>query len=314
MAFNAFAIAPSQNKDDQHDATGAFHPGAQKFARAYNCTWRTFDNSGSSAATRKNFLDTITTYCPGNCDLFAYFGHGYPGGLGSAHIGDGQLNDFIKVLQPKLAAVPVVVLYACSCGKSGGFTGKLREKLGGDTWVYGHTTVGHSFMNPDVSEEYAGNSPTYKLYYPVGDDFRAAWAEALKYTDLWLRFPLLYNDALTAEVNARRLLGTWEVNFAGDIYQYAFDNSGDAWSTASGRDIDAAPEGTVKAFAMPDKKTAADEGTWKVSDRVRINWASGWTEQWPLPLHVAGQTGMSEGVMLTAKRLSHTIGHGRLQG
>jgi hypothetical protein len=314
MGFNAFAIAPSQNKDDKHDATGAFHPGAHKLSKAYNCPWRMFDNSGSAAATRKSFLKTIETHCPGNCDLFAYFGHGYTNGLGSAHIGTAQLDEFVKVLQPKLGNPSVVVLYACSSGAAGGFTKKLREKLGGDVWVYGHTTVGHSFMNRDVSEEYGGNSPSFKLYYPPGDDLRAAWAEALKYTDLWLRFPMLFQPAIDAEVNSRRLLGTWEVNFGGTIYRYDFEDLGTVWSVASGRDIDAPPEGTVKAFELPNKKDVADKGTWKITDQVRITWESGWQESWPLPLHVSAQSGMSEGVLLTAKRLTHTLGKGKLQG
>lgn len=314
MSFNAFAIAPSQNKDGKHDATGAFHPGAQKFAKAFNCPWREFDNSGSGAATRKSFLDTITTFCPASLELFAYFGHGYKNGLGSAHIGDAQLDDFIKVLRPKLSTSSVVVLYACSSGKEGGFTGKIREKLGGTVWVYGHTTVGHAFMNPDVSEEASSNSPSHRLFYPLGHELRAAWAEALKYTDLWLRFPLLYDADLEAEVNARRLLGTWEVNVGGTIRRYEFDNAGTTWGVTSGREIDAPPDGTVKAFESKSKKTAVGQGTWHVKDRVTILWDTGATETWPLPLHAIGQTGMAGGVPLTAKRISHTIGHGKLQG
>ena len=44
--------------------------------------------------------------------------------------------------------------------------------------MYGHTSVGHSFMNPDVSEEASGNSPSWRQLYPYGSDLRAAWAEA----------------------------------------------------------------------------------------------------------------------------------------
>jgi len=314
MGFNAFAIAPSVNKDGQHDASGAFHPGALKFSKAYNCPWRKFDNSGSHSATRKKFLDTINDACPGNCELFAYFGHGYTNGLGSAHIGESQLDDFLKVLRPKLAKPSVVVLYACSSGAVGGFTGKMREKLGGDVWVYGHTTVGHSFMNRDVSEEMGDNSPSFKLFYPPGHDLRSAWAEAIKYTDLWLRFPLIENASIDAEVNARRLLGTWEVNFGGTPYVYDFDMPEATWSLSSGRDIDAAPEGTVKAYEPKNKKVAVDVGTWTVTDEVSVTWDSGWTESWPLPLKTMGQSGTSNGVLLTAKRLTHPTTHGKLQG
>jgi hypothetical protein len=59
MSITAFAIAASQNTGGKNDATGAFIPGAQKFGRAYNCTWRSFDNMGARNVVRKRFLDTI---------------------------------------------------------------------------------------------------------------------------------------------------------------------------------------------------------------------------------------------------------------
>ncbi len=315
MSVTAFAIAAGQNTGDQHDATGAFIPGAHKFAKAYGCPWRSFDNTGSNATVRKRFYDTIDTYCPAGLSLFAYFGHGIGKGLASAHVYTEHLDDLLKVLKPKISYPFFAVLYACSSGKADGFTGKLREKFGGDAvWVYGHTTAGHSFMNPDVSEEATGNSPTWRMLYPVGSELRSPWAEALKYTDLWARFPMMDDGPIAAEVNARRLLGTWEVKGSGPALHYVFDTAYTAWTQDSGRDYDAPPTGTVKATDAKNKASAVDKGTWTITDRVTVTWESGPTEFWALPLRVVGQQGLSAGSTFTAKRLSHTLGHGQLQG
>src|SRR5581483_6479092 len=276
---------------------------------------RSFDNTGSNATVRKRFLDTIDTHCPAGISLFAYFGHGIPQGLASAHLYGDHLDDLVKVLAPKISYPFIAMLYACSSGAAGGFTGKLREKLGGGAvWVYGHTSVGHSFMNPDVSEEATGSSPSYRMLYPVGADLRAAWAEALKYTDLWLRFPMMGDESIAAEVNARRLLGTWEVTGGGAARRYEFDTKFTAWNQDSGDSLSASPTGTVKAGDPRARAGAADTGTWTITDRVTVTWASGLTETWPLPLRVIGQQVTSGTDTLTAKRLSHALGHGKLQG
>jgi hypothetical protein len=312
----AFAIAPSQNVGTQNDATGAFHVGAHAFSKAYNCPWRKYDNSLSYDKTRKAFFDAIQQACPGGLELFAYFGHGIKNALPSPHVDtEAHLDQLVEVLKPKIAKPFVAVLYACSSGMAGGLSGKLREKLGPDVWVYAHTSVGHSFMNPDVSEEASANSPTYRTFYPYGTDLRAAWAEALKYTDLWMRFPLLTDDLTAAWVNSRRLLGTWEVTGGGSPPElYEFDTPGTGWTDASGADFYGPPTGTVKAVDPKNRRNVIDQGTWEVNGQVTVTWPSGATESWPLPLRVAGQQVAAAGSLLTAKRLVHTLGHGKLQG
>jgi hypothetical protein len=315
MSITAFAVAAGQNTGDKNDATGAFLPGAQQFAKAYGCAWRQFDNSGEDhAQVRKRFYDTIETNCPGGTNLFAYFGHGIAAGLPSPNVYGGDLDDLLKVLGPKISRPFVAVLYACSAGSAGGFTGKLREKLGDSAWVYGHTTAGHSFLNPDVSEEAACNSPTFRALYPSGAELRGPWAEALKYTDLWLRFPLLEDAAIAAEVNARRLLGEWEVTVSGAPRRCAFDQPYEAWTLTSGRDIDKAPSGTVKVANPKKTSSALEEGTWEITSQLTVTWNSGATEVWQLPLRLAGQQGTAGGSQLTARRLGHSLGHGKIQG
>jgi hypothetical protein len=313
MGINAFAIAAGQNTGGKNDATGAFLPGAQKFGAAYNCPWRQFDNIGAARDVRNRFFDTINTYCPGGTNLFAYFGHGIPGGLPSASLYGDNLDDFVKVLLPKIAKPFVAVLYACSSGSPQGFSGKLRSKIGGDVWVYGHTSVGHTFNNPDVSEEASGNSPTFQLLYS-GAELRGPWAEALKYTDLWLRFPFMDLDDIDAEVNARRLLGNWEVRSPAGVRQYVFETVYQAWNLESGRDIAETPSGTVKAFDPKNQSTAVDRGTWEITDELSVDWDSGTNEIWPLPLRIVGQQSSGDSGQLTARRTSHPSAFGKLQG
>jgi hypothetical protein len=311
MPISAFAIAASQNTDGKNDATGAFIPGAQKFAAGYDCPWRPFDNTGSRAVVRKRFLDTIATHCPGGINLFAYFGHGIPAGLPSANIYGDDIDDFLRVLMPKIAKPFVAVFYACSSGAAQGFTGKLRAKLGSDAWVYGHTTAGHSFLNPDVSEEASSNSPSWRMLYGSGAELRGPWYEALRYTDLWLRFPMMEDDEIDAELNARRLLGKWEVNVSGAKTHYEFDWPATAWS--SDDDIASTPTGSVKVVNQT-RPGASSQGEWEISDKLYVTWPSGSTEEWPLPLRVVRQQGTADGSQMIAKRISHPASHGRLQG
>jgi hypothetical protein len=315
MEITAFAIAAGQNTGGHNDATGAFLPAAKRFGQAYRCPWKQFDNIGDTGTVRKRFLNTIETHCPGGTNFFAYFGHGISGGMASAHIYEKQLDDFLSLLKPKLATQSVVVLYACSSGKEGGFTGKLRNQLGSDTWVYGHSSVGHTFRNPDVTEEATNNSPTFRMLYPLGSALRSPWAEALSYTDLWLRFPWLTDEAIDAEVNARRLLGKWEVTISGKpARHYLFDSVYETWTMDSGRDIDDTPHGTVKAFAPSDPSKAVDTGLWELGTGLGMDWDSGANESWQLPLSTVGQQGSADGVPLSARRLSHPATHGKIQG
>jgi hypothetical protein len=306
----AFAIAAGQNWHG-NDAKGSFLLGARRFGRAYRCPWWSFDNLGSPEDVRGRFLHTIETYCPGGTNLFAYFGHGTREGLLSAHVGEEQhINDLVKVLRPKVSRPLFVALYACGVGAAQAFTGKLRAALGADVWVYGHTSGEHSFDNPDVSEEATANSPTFRLFPPSRTGFNDEWAEALRYTDLWLRFPVIDDDHVADELNARRLLGTWEVTGGGATRRYAFTNKFKAWTATSGRELDAAPTGTVKAVDPKKHGALLDEGTWEVSNVVVVTWKSGAEERWVPPLQVVGQPVLAGRNQLTARRLSHPEKHG----
>jgi hypothetical protein len=293
MAYQVFAVTPATNSDDRCDATGAFIPGAQRFAMAYKGSFKTFDNVGSHA--KRNFLQTIKDG-PGSLDIFSYFGHGYKTQLGSAKIyTDQDIEDFAAVLREKLKGDAVVVLYACWAGIEGGFSTKLQGKLGPGVWVYGHTTLGHSYANPDVSEVQQSRSPRFRRLF-AGSDLKAAWAESLRHTDMWLRFPIMWDVYIERELNAIRLLGKWKVP---GPRTYVFE-----WAKANGTygsldSLNQDPEGTVQ------DETGGRKGTWTIEEELKISWESRESEKWSMPLKPLAQSIF--GVPGFATRLSHTL-------
>ena len=292
MAYSVFAVTPQSNSDDKKDATGAFIPGAQRFAKAYNGSYRSFDNIGSD--TKRKFLQTIKDG-PGSLDIFAYFGHGWTTQLGSAKIyTDKDTDELAEVLREKLKPSSTVILYACYAGSAGGFSTKLQEKIGRDTWVYGHTSLGHSFANPDVTEVQQSRSPTWRELFK--GDLRAAWSEALHYTDMWLRFPIMWDVYIERELNAIRLLGSWNIP-GGAKYVFTWSKENSTYDTLES--INKNPEGAVK------DETNGRSGTWTIAEALEISWGTGETETWPMPLKPGAQPINSTGGV--AVRMKHTV-------
>ncbi|WP_342361954.1 hypothetical protein [Terrarubrum flagellatum] len=294
MSYSVFATTPATNSDHKNDATGAFIPGAQKFATAYGGSYRNFNNVGSGA--KDNFLQTIKDG-PGSLDMFAYFGHGWnnPPQLGSAHIfTEADMDQFAAVLREKLKPDGIIVLYACSAGSPNSFTTMLQEKVGSASWVYGHYSVGHSFANPDVSEVQQTRSPRYRKLFT--GELRAAWSESLHYSDMWLRFPIMWDMYIERELNAIRLLGSWSVPGSGT---YVF-----TWSKTNGtydslESINQNPSGIVKDQA------GRKQGQWTIDDQIRITWDSGESEIWIMPVKPSAQPIL--GGAGFAVRKSHTL-------
>jgi hypothetical protein len=292
MGYSVFAVTPSQNSDDRKDATGAFIPGAQRIAKAYRGSFRTFNNLGPNV--KKNFLDTIRDG-PGSLDMFCYFGHGWKTQLGSAKIYDDKdMDQLAEVLREKLKPGGIVMLYACWAGINGGFSTKLQEKIGRDSWIYGHTSLGHSFANPDVSEVQQNRSPGYRDLFR--GELRAAWSEALHYTDMWLRFPLMWDEYIERELNAIRLLGNW--NLPGGK-SYVFNWSRENGTYESIESINSLPVGTV------EDKAGKRKGTWTIDRTVDLTWDSGDSETWSMPVRPGAQE--IHGTFGFATRTRHTL-------
>jgi hypothetical protein len=311
--INAFAIAPGQDRphDDgtPGDATGGFMYGARHFAKAFGCPWRTFKNQGKDKDVRPRFYEEIETHCPGGANLFAHFGHGLRDKLLSAGISMADVPELARRLDRKLGQVAFIVIYGCSAGQPGGLAEELQKKLGPDRWVYSHTSPKHTFKNPDVSEASAGR---HRVLYSEGSNLWTEWTEALKRTDLWMRFPVMDDDQIDDELTARRLLGTWDVSGNGAVRHYVFNSPYRAMTPKT--DLDAVPTGTVKAVDPKKHGAVIDEGTWEVSNVVEVTWKSGAKDRWVPPLQVVGQPVLTAANLLTAKRIHNPKDHGAFQG
>ena len=126
-------------------------------------------------------------------------------------------------------------------------------------------------------------------------DLRAAWAESLLYTDMWLRFPIMWNIYIERELNAIRPL---EKRSVPGSKSYVFE-----WAKANGtydslESLNKDSEGTVKDEA------GRLQGTWTIGEAVEISWDSGPCETWAMPLQPIAQPIV--GVSGFAKRLVHT--------
>ncbi len=306
MSYQTYAVAAGVNTKDG-DATGAFIPGAQKFSKIYGGSYKVFDNGKSG---KKNFLEAVGA-APSCLDLFAYFGHGWEsstdcthGQLGSAGIiSDQDLDEFATILKTKITDTATIALYACWAGKEKGLTTRLQSKLGGNVWIYGHTCAGHSYTNPAVSEV---NKMAYRKMYPYGSDLYSAWSEALQYTDLWARFPMLTDSDITRELYAVRLSGKWRVAAGGISKTYQFD-----WTPSTGAcdefNIAVYPSGSVTEVGTKNR------GTWAIDDVMQVFWEGGTQEAWELPLNPKLEKVMIGTRSATAVRASHAQ-VGRLQG
>jgi hypothetical protein len=291
MGYNVFALTPATNSDDKCDATGAFIPGAQRIAKAYGGAYKTFNNVGSD--TKRQFLQAIKDG-PGGLDMFAYFGHGWKTQLGSAKIYERDVDALADVLREKLKPSSVVVLYACYAGTAGGFSTTLQEKIGRDTWIYGHHSLGHSFANPDVTEVQQSRSPTWRELFK--GELRAAWSEALHYTDMWLRFPFMWDMYIERELNAIRLLGHWTIP-GGAKYVFTWSKQNGTYDSLESMNKN--PEGSVK------DESNKRSGTWTIAESLVISWDTGEVETWTMPLKPNAQS--IEGVYGFAVRQKHTL-------
>lgn len=107
--MNGFIMAPSHNKPDRHDATGAFHIGAAKFQKVHSLPpWVRFENTeDSKTADAKGFLKMIQDQA-GGWDVFAYFGHGDFNALGSADVrGRKGATNLANVLRQNATPAPL---------------------------------------------------------------------------------------------------------------------------------------------------------------------------------------------------------------
>ena len=196
-------LAPAHNSPARRaDATGAFHPGAQRFQTIHRLPDPVlFDNLASEGERRRVVLDAIQS-APGPLDVIAYFGHGTVNGLSSAGFRSQHVGELAEAIRANTRDGAPVVLYACSAGSFGGFAEALAGMINvgpvRDEYcrvVYGHTCSGHSFYNP-----YVTHFPSRAYVIQPGSSEFGGWRTALRSSDLWARFPFLNDGDIRAEI------------------------------------------------------------------------------------------------------------------
>jgi hypothetical protein len=208
-------IAPRYNKPHRVDATSVFQPGARRFKLAHQL-WRQshqpahvlntgdpvlYDNHASPGVRRAAVLDAIRS-ASGPLDVIAIFDHGESTGLPQAHIRILQIPQLITAVRANSTTGGtslIILLYACSAGAFGGFASHLASELG--CTVYGHTTPGHSFINPHVTR-----FPANDYVVRPGSELWRTWAWGLRHTSLWALFPFMTQDELTSQLQDLSLL------------------------------------------------------------------------------------------------------------
>lgn len=278
--MRVYAIATADNAPGKNDSSCAFVPGAQRLAAAYGGGYATFHNAQSHEGARGDLIKAINAM-PAGIDMFAYFGHGSKKQLGNM-IWNADQELFADAIKPKLNDGASVVLYSCWAGTQGGLTEVLRDRIGKGVWVYGHTTEGHSFVNPEVSEAHNGNSARFRLIKDIiGSDLSSAWTIALEYTDMWLRFPLMHYADIKKELNAVRLVGTWSVPGQSDyIFTWPVKKIG-TYSTEDSLCVN--PNGVVQ------DAVTRETGTWEIDDELVVTWSAVDKERWSMPLNPHSQ-------------------------
>ena len=170
------------------------------------------------AVRRKHAVERIGQEQRGTVGLFAYFGHGLNDGIQlgfkMAHV--RQLADAIaRVSKPELT----VALYACDTGQDddaddrddlkpgpggdGGFADALRGHLfllGVKATVYAHAGTGHTTRFPYVRVFEPGELGGGSWLVEPGSKLWKPWVSALRNTSLRLRFPMMTQAEIEAEL------------------------------------------------------------------------------------------------------------------
>jgi hypothetical protein len=199
------------------DATGAFIPQAQVFAKARRAAGDTvtlvpFDNLLPPRARFQAFCDILRnaeTY-----DALAYFGHGTRRGLPSAGVTMGDITKLADAIHAKAAPHVIVTLYACSAANTpvvdnrktadfegidgdGGCADILRDNLsakGHTGWIDAHTVAGHATINRYTRRFYmngqSGGTGGTWLVAPGSPEWDS-WGDLLR-NDRSLRFGFPY--------------------------------------------------------------------------------------------------------------------------
>lgn len=215
--IRSFVFAPRFNQPPDaanpngNDATGAFHPGMAMYKKLYEGMGGTvithlFDNSkGNGKNSRQGIINAMSQNSNGELyDAVVYFGHGDKNFLVSPGFSKNNVVDLTNAIDTYGSPGVQIILYACSCAASGGIAYSMAESL--SRWapyglrVLGHTSPGHSFMNPQVRVFPASYGVDGVSLVPAGR--LKAWNAAMlnPKKNFWARFPFMSEDEILAEI------------------------------------------------------------------------------------------------------------------
>lgn len=170
---NMIVITPDRNVHGS-DFKGAFEPESQTFMKVVpgKHTLIQFNASKSMRSRQRHVFEALEALEGGNYAGLACFCHGWHNGI-QAGVRSRDIPEFVRLICAATKtgadekALLYVPLYACSTaakggapeaasetGGDGGFADMMRDSFcaQGKPWVrvYGHTTPGHTTMNPQV--------------------------------------------------------------------------------------------------------------------------------------------------------------------
>jgi hypothetical protein len=209
--MNTLIFHPKHNAHGKRDVTGAFKPEAKKFCAMTGGRIITFDNHVRMALRRKTVLEAIRA-ADEPLDCIAFFCHGWRTGI-QAGFRIKDVNELALAISKDCADGITIPLYACSTAKGGAggdgaFADELRDALCRhavfNCRIDAHDRKGHAARNPYVRRFEGGGSPTGGQggQWVVKPNSRlwTKWKNALKKTDLRLRFPLMGVGAIHEEL------------------------------------------------------------------------------------------------------------------
>ena len=187
---NILVIHSSKNVKGRHDATGAFIPEAEKFAKLQNVPKENIVGINCIGTGKKKRRDEVVKALFSSdrlWDAICFFGHGWPRGIQFGY-GLDQIDELAFNITATSTFSVKVMLYACLAAENdvrdnvkaadelgpatdGGFADELRDELYRlgviKGWVDGHKTAGHTSWNPYVVR-FRSDAVMSELYGAVG--------------------------------------------------------------------------------------------------------------------------------------------------
>lgn len=197
--MNSLVFYTSTDRKGQHDATGAFEPEAQAFARIHGATDLIPVPQNRPVWDRRWFVRRKLrqlSQAGVSYDAVVYFGHGTPSSLPGLGLRQGDLKWFVDGLVDLLRPDGVLVLYACLAGRGFGIGDRIDVALADRGYesirTVAHLTPGHVSINPHT--EYSGEGPTDRglPVIPTSSPLWPLWVKRLREDQAFrLSFPFM---------------------------------------------------------------------------------------------------------------------------